>query len=153
MDPTYATRKAMLRRLRDLVVAGGAAVVAIAAGCGGKVVIDGATAGAAGTGGARGTGNTGGSGVGGLGGAGGAGGAMCTLTTTGTSGNQIETTECFLVPPTGCPSIYHASMYIIPQQCAYLVSVDCGPVQEGAECCYLTREQPQPCGMPAPPPP
>jgi hypothetical protein len=139
MDLTHATR----RRLLDILVVGGAAAIvgaALQTGCG-KVVLDGATgAGVGGMSGVGGAGTT--AGIGGLGGGGGAG---CALTTTGTSGMYVETTECFEVPAGGCPSVYHASMYIVPQGCYFLVSVDCGPVAQGSSCCYLTREEPASC--------
>jgi hypothetical protein len=121
-------------RLRALALVAGLAVPAIAVGCGARVVVDGTggTVGTSGTGseggGANGGGNTGGSGV----------DAGCTLTTT-TGGNGLyHQPECFSMPPNGCPNQYDANQHImLSPPCKYLKGVDCGPVVEGALCCYM----------------
>jgi hypothetical protein len=136
MDPTCSFRKALLRRI--LVVVG----VGLLAGCGAKVVVD-VDGGVTGAGGAGGAGHvTTGAGGGGVGGS---MTGICSLTSTGTGNNgQMQVTECFDPPADGCPSEYDATMYIIPSHtCVYLVSVDCGPVVQGGECCYLVTEAPQ----------
>jgi hypothetical protein len=82
---------------------------------------------------------------GGVSGAGGNG--PCTLTTSGAGGAGVEqVSECFAPPGASCPSLYDAAEFIIPADCTYLVSVDCGPVVQGGMCCYETHEQSHPCG-------
>jgi hypothetical protein len=144
MDPTYAFRKALLRRLLDIVGVAALATPAIAAGCGAKVVVDteGATTGTGGAGGATSTGTITGMG-------GNPTGGTCMLTSTGAGAGLKQVTECFAPLPDGCPDQYHANLHIVPTPaCVYLASVDCGPIQGVAECCYLVKEgpQPPPCG-------
>jgi hypothetical protein len=69
-------------------------------------------------------------------------GSSCTLTSSGASGGQIQVTEC--IPPINgaCPTQYQATMFIVPSQsCSYVVSIDCGPVPQGSDCCYLVTEE------------
>ncbi|MFT3767744.1 MAG: ferritin-like domain-containing protein [Minicystis sp.] len=141
MDSTYTFRKALLRRLLDVVGAAALVGPAITISCGAKVAVDrdGGTTGLGGSGGAGGTNNVGS-------GFGGGGGGSCTLTTTGVGGAQQQITECFAPPPDGCPKQYDAVLHIIPSECVYLVSVDCGPVESNGKCCYLVTEEPKPCG-------
>jgi hypothetical protein len=147
MGPTCSFRKALRRRILDVVGVGLVAAPALAAGCGARVVVDldGGVTGAGGGGGAGGAGHvTTGAGAG-AGGVGGSTTGSCSLTSTGTGNNgQTQVTECFEPPATTCPSEYDATMYIVPSHpCVYLVSVDCGPVVQSGECCYLVTEAPQ----------
>lgn len=141
MDSTQF-RRALLRRILDVVGAAAVAAPAIVAGCGGKVVVDqdGETIGIGGAGGTSGTG------LGGYGGAGGFPDAGCALTTTGTGAGQSQVTECITPPPDGCPNQYNAAGYIFPSLCVYLVSVNCGPIVQNGQCCYVVTEEAQPCG-------
>ena len=142
MDLTYRFRHSMLRRLLDA-----AGVVAIAApalhgaACGGKVVVDDGNGGNGGAGGSSDVTVT--SGVFPAGGTGSVStGSSCALTNSAASGGQLQTTEC--IPPLNgaCPTQYEATMFIAPSQpCSYVVSVDCGPVPQGSECCYLVTEE------------
>ncbi len=54
-------------------------------------------------------------------------------------------TACVDPLSTGCPSQYDADQYIVPAVCTYLVAVECGPVVEGGQCCYMVKEQLEPC--------
>ena len=152
MDPTYASRKALLRRLLDIVGVAALASPAIVAGCGAKVVVD-RDGGATGTGGSGGMDPSSGAttGTGSMtGGGGGTKPGSCMLTSTGTGNGFHQVTECFAPPADGCPNQYNADMHIVPSTpCVYLVSVDCGPIPGAAECCYLVTEgpTPPPCGM------
>jgi hypothetical protein len=134
MKPTYSYFAALA----------GAAVLAAC----GNVVVDGAsgTGERTGTGGTSGIGGTTGLSGAGVGGGGGAG--PCTLTSTGTSSGLQQVTACFAPSATTCPNQYDAANYIIPSQCTYLVSVDCGPVAQAGQCCYLVTQQVYPCGGP-----
>src|SRR5262245_6475128 len=127
MDPSHSLRHWLLFGVAS-------AAIVLHTGCG-DVYIEGA-----GGGGAGGAGM-----AAGAGGAGDGDGGMCALTSTGTGGELIQVTECFDAPEKGCPNQYQASMYIVPAGCAYLVSIDCGPMIEGSTCCYLVKEQPHMC--------
>lgn len=103
----------------------------------GKVVVD--LEGGTGTAGAG--GGTG-AGAGNVGGA-----ASCLLGTNDAGPDQIQVVECFAKPSAGCPDQYQAVEHILPSTpCVYLVSVDCGPLTEGATCCYVVTEEGKPCG-------
>jgi hypothetical protein len=139
MDPTTSFRKALLRRLLNVVGVAAIASPALSVGCGGKVIFDG-DGNSSGQGGAGGgsSSNTGS-------GTGGADGGTCELTSTGTGGDVKQLTACFAPSGDKCPNQYNAAMFIALPDCGYLVSVDCGPVVEGGNCCYLIKEQPQVC--------
>ena len=146
MAPTYPFRRALLRCLLDIVSVAALATPAIVAGCGAKVVVD-LDGGIGSAGGAGGT-TTGTAVMTGVGGGSTTSGG-CMLSSTGTGNGLKQVTECFAPPPGGCPDQYHANLYIVPSAaCVYLVSVDCGPIQGLAKCCYLVKEgpQPPPCG-------
>jgi hypothetical protein len=120
-------------RLRALALAVGLAVPAIAAGCGARVVVDGA-GGTAGTSGTNGGGGyaTGGGYVGGY-----APDAGCELVSSSGENGLYHQPECFTMPATGCPNQYDANQFImLSAPCKYLKGVDCGPVIEGSSCCY-----------------
>ena len=120
MDLTHAFRRALHRRILD--VAGVATIVApvLAGACGGKVFVDGRGAGS--------------------------GSGECALTTTGTGNGQVQVTECFAMPSDGCPTKYEATMYVVPSvPCAYLVSIDCGPIEQDDECCFIATEEMSSC--------
>jgi hypothetical protein len=141
MDLTYRFRNLMLRRLLNA-----AGVVALAvptlygAACGGKVVVDGGGNGSGGEGGnpdttstatvfpfTAGTDST---------------GSGCALTGSAASGGQAQATECISPVDGACPTQYQATMYIVPStSCNYVVSVDCGPVHQGGDCCYMVTEE------------
>ncbi len=129
-----ASVSAVDRRLAWLVLLVASAAVPLACG---DVVVDGAGVGASGQSSSVSTT--------GAGGAGGAGGASCSLTTTGAGAGVSQLTECPEVPAGGCPNLYDANQIIEPMNCAYLVSVDCGPVPEGDRCCYVVHEEPHTC--------
>jgi hypothetical protein len=141
MDLTYRFRHSMLRRLLDA-----AGVVALAApalygaACGGKVVVDGSNSGTGGEGGNSNVTTT--SGINPVGTGSDSTGSGCSLTSSAASGGQVQVTEC-IAPMNGvCPTQYQATMFIVPSQsCSYVVSVDCGPVPQGASCCYLVTEE------------
>ena len=66
----------------------------------------------------------------------------CSLTTTGTGGDLVQTTECFGQTSATCPDQYQATMYIIPSNpCAVLQSVNCGPVIQDEQCCFVVTEE------------
>ena len=143
MDLTYRFRHSMLRRLLDA-----AGVIAIAApalhgaACG-KVVVDGGSDGD-GSGGAGGspdvTATSGTFPVGGTGSI--STGSSCSLTSSAASGGQVQVTECIAPVNGDCPTQYEATKFIIPSEsCSYVVSVDCGPVPQGPDCCYLVTEE------------
>ncbi len=143
------SRLAALRRrpvhLASLAGAVGLMGAALMAACGNVVLDDqsaGSVAGSGGTGGVGGGGGTRSSGNGG-----GGGGPVCMLTSTGSGGSVTQLTECITPPENTCPNQYNAALYITPHNCAYLFSVDCGPVIEGGQCCYLVEEQAHTCGQ------
>ena len=142
MDLTYRFRHSLLRRL--LSAAGVVALTAPVfhgAACGGKVIVDAGDTGGSGTGGAggeedvtvtSGPGSTGSNTT----------GSGCALTSSGASGGQVQLTECIAPVGGSCPNQYEATKFIVPSQsCSYVVSVDCGPVPQGASCCYLVTEE------------
>jgi hypothetical protein len=66
----------------------------------------------------------------------------CSLSTTGTGGDLVQTTECFAQTTDACPDQYEATMYIIPSDpCAVLQSVNCGPVAQDGQCCFVATEE------------
>ncbi|MFS8066943.1 MAG: hypothetical protein ACMG6S_11280 [Byssovorax sp.] len=145
MDLTYRFRHSMLRRLLDAAGVVALAVPALhGAACGGKVVVD-----AGGSGGEGGSGGAGGnpdvtvtSGVYPVGPGSSGSGSGCSLTSSAASGGQIQVTECIAPVNGACPTQYQATKFIIPSEsCSYVVSVDCGPVPQGADCCYLVTEE------------
>jgi hypothetical protein len=137
MDPMRRIRSSLLARL---LLAAGLAATAIPSTACGKFVVDDGSNGAGGAGGAS-TSDTG-AGVGGS--------SHCGLGTTGvTTGgqNMVQLTECFSSEGAACPSPYEATAHIIPSaSCAYLKSVDCGPVIRGDACCYDVTEEQNACG-------
>ena len=143
MDLTHRFRNSLLLRLLDA-----AGVVALAApvlygtACGGKVVIDAGEEGSGGQGGAGGSANTVTSGITPVGPSTSGTGPACALTSSGTGAGQIQTTECISPVNGACPTQYQATKFIVPSQsCSYVVSVDCGPVPQGPDCCYLVTEE------------
>lgn len=111
-------------------------------GCGSVVVVDsdGDLNGTVGGGGAGGNGIGAGSGSGG-------GSDTCLLGPKDGGSDQVQVLECFNMPPDGCPNQYMAVQFIVPSaSCVYLVSVDCGPYVQGAQCCYVVTEEKKPCG-------
>jgi hypothetical protein len=61
---------------------------------------------------------------------------------------QMQTASCF-PRATGfeCPAVYDATLYLSPtRDCAYIVSVDCGPEDMAAGwCCYVITEEDASC--------
>ena len=143
MDLTHRFRHSLLLRLLDA-----AGVVALAApvlygtACGGKVVVDAGEEGSGGQGGAGGSAITVTSGIIPVGPSTSSTGPACALTSSGTGAGQIQTTECISPVNGACPTQYQATKFIVPSQsCSYVVSVDCGPVPQGPDCCYLVTEE------------
>ena len=135
MDSSNTFRRSPLVRL-SAAIAG----VAMMMGCGAKVAIDLG-------GGASATGGAGGGVVVGTGAGGAHSDAGCTLDTSGAGAGQMQTTECFMAPPEGCPNQYDAVLHIVPSApCVYLVSVDCGPMIAPGQCCYIVTEEKKTCG-------
>jgi hypothetical protein len=136
----YTSRRSLRRRLLQAAFLAALLVPPAAIGCGAKVAVDGD--------GNGGTGGTGGGGAGGDALTDGGGGGMtdggCTLSSTMDGGLMLKP-ECFAMPDKGCPTQYDAPLFIFPAACVYLVSVNCGPVVLGGECCYMVTEEPQSC--------
>lgn len=104
-------------------------------GCGAKVAVDL-------DGGTNGTGGDGGGGGSGAG----VDGGPCGLVVMDAGLGQWKVPECFAMPSSGCPKQYEAPQFIVPSTpCVYLVSVDCGPVVQGSQCCYMVTEEAKPC--------
>jgi hypothetical protein len=80
------------------------------------------------------------------GGPGGHGNGGCSLTTTGASSGTgappaTQLTACIAPLATGCPDEYNAAMYVVPAEACYgLQSIDCGPVMQDGQCCYVVTE-------------
>jgi len=109
----------LLRILGVLGVAGACFAPFMA--CGGSAVVGGG-------------GGTDGSG----GGQGGSSGGACSLTSTGTNGSTlVQLTACFAPGPNGCPPPWEAAGWVSLESCDSIASVDCGPVIQDGECCYL----------------
>ena len=76
----------------------------------------------------------------------GAGGMGCpppSMVVTASIGGPIERQldECLDWPDDKpCPSAAQAEKILSPQCSTQIVSIDCGPVREGARCCYLVTE-------------
>ena len=141
MDLTYRFRHIMLRRLMNA-----AGVVALTtpvlygAACGGKVVVGDGSGGSGGEGGNPGITAT--SGIYPVTAGTGSSGSGCALTGSAASGGQVQVTECIPLINGVCPTQYQATMYIVPSEsCSYVVSIDCGPVQQGGDCCYMVTEE------------
>jgi hypothetical protein len=142
MDLTHRFRHSL--RIRLLDAAGVVALVAptlYSTACGGKVVVDADEEGRGGAGGGSAQ-DTVTSGINPVGPSSSSTGASCVLTSSGTGAGQIQTTECISPVNGACPTQYQATKFIVPSQpCSYVVSVDCGPVPQGPDCCYLVTEE------------
>lgn len=138
MAHTFRYRGVLARRVLTIAgVATASLIAAYAAGCGGIVVVDGEQR--HGAGGAGGDSTTGSSPSGGS--------CEPTSVTGGPGGETLrQMTKCFeWTAGALCPVKEVGAGLVVATPCGSIRSVDCGPIQDGATCCYVVTETVEGC--------